>query len=71
MLDGTLPLADVCHFFQVPLPAQPAASLSEWLGEALIAGADQLVWHGVVFEVQQRGETGIARVRVTMERRPG
>ena len=71
VLDGTLPLADVCHFFQVPLPAKPAVSLADWLGEALIAGADQLVWHGVVFEVLARGEAGIDRVRVTMERRPG
>lgn len=71
VLDGALPLADVCHFFQVPLPAQPAVSLAEWLGEALIAGADQLVWHGVEFEVKERDDKGIARVRVTMERRPG
>ena len=28
LLDATLPLADVCHFFQVPLPEKPSATLA-------------------------------------------
>ena len=69
LLDGNLPLADVCHFFQVPLPERPSATLAEWLGEALIGGAAQLTWHGVVFEVVGREwDDGVEKVRVTLEK---
>jgi len=69
LLDGTLPLADVCNFFQVPLPERPSATLAEWLDEALIGEAAQLTWHGVVFEVVGRQlDDGVAKVRVTLER---
>ena len=68
VLDGTLPLADVCHFFQVPLPEKASATLAEWLDEALIGSADQLVWHGVAFEVAAREDGHVSRVRVTLER---
>lgn len=69
LLDGNLPLADVCHFFQVPLPERPSATLAEWLDEALIGGAAQLTWHGVVFEVIGRQwDDGVEKVRVTLEK---
>lgn len=69
VLDASLPLADVCHFFQVPLPEKPSATLAEWLDEALIGGADELAWHGVVFEALARDDGHVSRVRVTMARR--
>ncbi|KQV98028.1 potassium/proton antiporter [Rhizobacter sp. Root1221] len=68
LLDGSLPLADVCHFFQVPLPEKASSTLGDWLEEALIGDASQLTWHGVVFEVTEREGDGVAQVRVTLAR---
>lgn len=69
LLDGSLPLADVCNFFQVPLPERPSATLAEWLDEALIGEAAQLTWHGVVFEVVARQwDDGVEKVRVTLDK---
>jgi cell volume regulation protein A len=69
VIDGELPLADVCHFFQVPLPEKPSATLAEWLDGALIGEAEHVVWHGVAFEVLDRDGGHVGRVRVSLERR--
>lgn len=72
LLDADLPLEDVFGFFQLPPPPQPAATLGEWLTQALArdhAEGDGLAWHGAHFRIVGLQDGRIARVGITLEPR--
>ena len=68
-LDAGLPLADVCGFFQLPLPDNAGPTLGDWLTDTLArhpVEGDGIDWHGAHFEVSGRLDGHIARVGVAL-----
>lgn len=72
-LDASLPLADVFHFFQLPLPPNAGPTLCDWLTDTLARGhaeGDGVDWHGARFEVRGMQDGRIARVGVALVGKP-
>ena len=64
-----LPLADVCAFFQLPLPQGGGATLRDWLTDKLARDAvegDGIDWHGAHFRVISVHEGRINRVGLAL-----
>jgi cell volume regulation protein A len=71
-LDADLPLADVFGFFQLPLPTHGAATLGDWMTQAMArdhAEGDALEWHGAHFRIDGLQDGRIARIGVTLKPR--
>ncbi len=72
-LDADLPLDGVLEFFQLPMPDPPAATLGDWMTRMLArdhARGDGVEWHGAHFHVEALREGRIARVGISLARRP-
>ena len=68
-LDADLPLTDVFGFFQLPLPEGGAATLRDWMTDALARDhveGDGIDWHGAHFRVISLHEGRIARIGLAL-----
>jgi len=71
-VDASLPMADVFGFFHLPKPQHDAATLGDWMTQALArdsATGDGIDWHGAHFRIDALHEGRIARVGIVLARR--
>lgn len=69
ILDGSLPLAEVFGFFQLPRPEHDGVSLADWLAAELardLAEGDSVEWHGARFIVKELQDDRIARIGIAL-----
>jgi cell volume regulation protein A len=68
-LDADLPLADVCEFFQLPLPQGGGSTLRDWMTDKLARDpveGDGIDWNGAHFRVIALHEGRITRVGLAL-----